>query len=71
MLKSSVAPFGPDERSHGLSGLEEDEESGGGDLGYGYEGRVFPCLWIRSETVRQVGEGGCVVARHVASFGWL
>ena len=64
MLETAITAFGSHERPHGLGGLEEDEESGGGDLSNRYKVRVLPCFWVRSETVGQVGEGGGVVAGH-------
>ena len=43
MLKTSIPAGGSDEGSHGLRGLEEEDEARGGDLSYGEERGVVPC----------------------------
>jgi len=63
MLEAIIAAGGAYERSHGLGGLEEEEESRGGNLRDGNEGRVLPCFRIGGEAVGQVGEG-CRVGGH-------
>lgn len=63
VLEAVVPAVGPHERSHGLGGLEEGEEAGGGDLANGYERRTLPCFGVGGEAVGQVGDGGHFLCR--------
>ena len=58
MTQTVVAADGAHQRSHGLGGLEEEEESRWGDLSDRDEMRVQPCFRIISERVRADGSGG-------------